>query len=94
MKLYTEQTEEMASYQKQIQELNEYVKFLLEHFKPVFNGEIYLSGKELCELLHISQRTLQQYRDDGFLPYIQIEGKILYKESDVLKILENNYKAM
>ncbi|MEC5396072.1 DNA-binding protein, partial [Bergeyella sp. RCAD1439] len=37
---------------------------------------------------------LQQYRDDGFLPYIQIEGKILYKESDVLKILENNYKAM
>ncbi len=55
------------------------------------NGEIYLSGEDVCELLHISKRTLQQYRDDCVIPYIQIKGKILYKESDIKYILERNY---
>jgi predicted site-specific integrase-resolvase len=41
----------------------------------------------MCKLLHISKRTLQQYRDDNILPYIQIGGKIIYKESDILTIL-------
>ena len=55
------------------------------------NGEIYLSGEDVCKLLHISKRTLQQYRDDSILPYIQIGGEIIYKESDILTILEQNY---
>ena len=55
------------------------------------NGEIYLSGEDVCKLLHISKRTLQQYRDDNIIPFIQIGGKIIYKESDILTILEKNY---
>ncbi len=55
------------------------------------NGEIYLSGEDVCKLLHVSKRTLQQYRDDSILPYVQIAGKIIYKESDILTILERNY---
>ena len=55
------------------------------------NGEIYLSGEDVGKLLHISKRTLQQYRDDNILPFIQIGGKIIYKESDILKVLEQNY---
>ncbi|WP_449390400.1 helix-turn-helix domain-containing protein [Elizabethkingia argenteiflava] len=39
----------------------------------------------------MSKRTLQQYCDDNILPYIQIDGKIIYKESDILTILEQNY---
>lgn len=67
------------------------IEEMLKNYRPVMNGEIYLSGEELCELLHISKRTIQQYRDDTILPYIQIGGKIIYKESDILKILEQNY---
>lgn len=56
------------------------------------NGEKYLDGNEICDFLHISQRTLQDYRDKGKLGYIQISsGKILYKESDILRLLEDNY---
>lgn len=55
------------------------------------NGEIYLSGEDVCKLLHISRRTLQQYRDDQILPYIQIGGKIIFKQTDLLRILEQNY---
>lgn len=55
------------------------------------NGEIYLSGEDVCKLLHISKRTLQQYRDDNILPYIQIGGKIIFKQSDIVSVLEQNY---
>lgn len=83
--------EEIAQYKAALTRLQEQVAFIQEHFRPLVGGELYLNGKEVCELLHIGKRTLQQYRDDKLLPYIQIGGKILYKESDILKTLEDNY---
>ena len=74
-----------------ITRLRNRVEEILKNYRPVMNGEIYLSGEDVCELLHISKRTLQQYRGDHILPYIQIGGKIIYKESDILNILEQNY---
>jgi len=75
----------------QLENLKQQMDFILKNFRPVFDGEVFLSGKEVCELLHITKRTLQQYRDDGLFPYIQIGGKILFKQSDILKVLEANY---
>ena len=63
-----------------------------EYFHPLFKGEIYLTGEQVCEMLHISKRTLQQYRDDGLIPYIKLERKILFRESDIIKVLEDNYQ--
>lgn len=59
--------------------------------KPLLNGEQFLDNKELSELLHISQRSLQDYRDHGKIPFYKLEGKILYKQSDILKFLADNY---
>ncbi len=59
--------------------------------RPSLNGEEYLSGAEVCKVLNITKRTLQEYRDMRQIPYILICGKILYKESDLLKILEDKY---
>ena len=59
--------------------------------KSVFAGELFLTGKEVCERLYISPRTLQDYRDRKIIPYTQFAGKILYKASDLEKILEENY---
>ena len=60
--------------------------------KPLFSGEHFLTGKEVCERLYISPRTLQDYRDRRIIPYTQVAGKILYKESDLERLLEENYK--
>ena len=46
--------------------------------KSLFNGERFLTDEELSKVLRVSRRTLQ--------------GKTLYKESDILKILEDSYK--
>lgn len=59
--------------------------------KTMLSGEIFLDNNEVCELLHLSPRTLQDYRDKGFIAFYKLEGKILYKMSDVRKMLEKNY---
>lgn len=62
-----------------------------ETHKPLFAGELFLTGKEVCERLYISPRTLQDYRDRKVIPYTQIAGKILNKASDLERILKMNY---
>ena len=64
---------------------------LAEDNRPLFNGERFLSDKELSDLLKISRRCLQDYRDQGRISYIRLGGKILYKVSDIEKLLEDNY---
>ena len=91
MDLLTNEAEEIIAHQEMITRLRYRIEEILKNYRPVMNGEIYLSGEDVCGLLHISKRTLQQYRDDNILPYIQIGGKIIYKESDILTILEENY---
>ena len=68
------------------------IKEVAQTHKPLFGGEHFLTGKEVCERLYISPRTLQDYRDKRVIPYTQFTGKILYKASDLEKILMMNYK--
>ncbi|MCL1672934.1 helix-turn-helix domain-containing protein [Sphingobacterium thalpophilum] len=91
MDLFTNDNDEIIAHKEMITQLRTRIESILKNYRPVMNGEIYLSGEDLCKLLHISKRTLQQYRDDNILPYIQIGGKIIYKETDILTILEQNY---
>lgn len=69
------------------------IREVAETHKPLFGGEHFLTGKEVCERLYISPRTLQDYRDKGIIPYTQFAGKILYKASDLERLLEENYSA-
>lgn len=59
--------------------------------RSMSNGEHYLSSEEVCKALRITKRTLQQYRDDGLVSYVTLPGKMLYKESDILALLQRNY---
>ena len=60
--------------------------------KPTFKGERFLTDEELSGILRISRRTLQEYRTLGVIPYYLLQGKVLYKESDIQKMLEDAYK--
>ena len=41
--------------------------------------------------LKVSIRTLQEWRDTGVIPYIQIKGKIIYRQSDIERLLQTYY---
>ena len=47
----------------------------------------WLDNQEVCQLLNISKRTLQTYRDNGILPYSQIGHKMYYRPEDVERVL-------
>lgn len=91
MDLFTNDNDEIIAHQEMITKLRTRIESILKNYRPVMNGEIYLSGEDVCKLFHISKRTLQQYRDDHILPFIQIGGKIIYRETDILTVLEQNY---
>lgn len=48
----------------------------------------WMDSQEACELLNVTKRTLQTYRDTGRLPFSRIERKVYYKSQDVLRLLE------
>lgn len=60
--------------------------------KSLFSGERFLTDEELSKILRVSRRTLQEYRTFGVIPYYMVQGKALYKESDIMKILDDAYK--
>ncbi len=58
---------------------------------PLPPEQTWLDNQELCQLLKICPRTAQNYRDNGVLPYTQIGGKVFYRQSDIIRVLEDNY---
>ena len=61
-----------------------------KNFRPVLNGERYSTDSELAEKLKLTRRALADYRMNGMLPYYKVGGKLLYKEKDILVLLEKN----
>ena len=85
------ETPEMKQLISGIKNLTKRVRTTAQTHRPLFEGELYLTGREVCERLYLSPRTLQDYRDKGIFPYTQIAGKILYRMSDLQRILAESY---
>jgi hypothetical protein len=47
----------------------------------------WFDNQEVCQILNISKRSLQTYRDNGTLPYTQINHKMFYKPEDVEQVI-------
>jgi excisionase family DNA binding protein len=51
----------------------------------------WFTGDEVCRILCISKRTLQNYRDQRRISFYQIGRKIYYKATDVDDLLERHH---
>lgn len=71
------------------------LKELMQLTKSGFNGQqlaqLWLDNQDVAIALHLSKRTMQTLRDNGTLPYSQINNKIYYKASDINALLESSY---
>ena len=72
-----------------MKELLDLYKKVIGNYRPLLDGERYLTDQEVAQILKVSRRTLQEYRNDGVLPYILLGGKVLYRESDLERVLES-----
>lgn len=91
MKIMDNKDDRILSINKGLEQTLKAVRYMLDNYRPLFNGERYLTDKDLSRKLNISRRTLQDYRTNGMIPYIMLGGKVMYKESDIQKMLDNAY---
>lgn len=55
--------------------------------------ETYLNNKQFMEMLDVSLRTAQTWRDEGKISFSQVGNKIYYKLSDVEKFMQEYRNA-
>ena len=67
------------------------IESIVKHYKPHLNGERFLFNNEVSKKLNVSLRTLQVWLDTGLIPFIQIKGKIIYRQIDIDKLLQKHY---
>ncbi|GKI23628.1 DNA-binding protein [Odoribacter laneus] len=82
----------IKSFFSSLENLSKKVEKIRDNRKSSLDGERYYTDKELAVILKVSRRSLQDYRNNGILPYSQIGGRILYRASDIERTLMDGYK--
>ena len=52
----------------------------------------YLDNQEFLQMMKITARTAQRWRDIGLIGYSLIEGKVYYKRAEIVSLLVKTYK--
>lgn len=91
MELINKDTPQVKEFISSLNSMLDGIESIVKHYKPHLNGERFLSNNEVSKKLNVSLRTLQEWRDIGLIPFIQIKGKIIYRQSDIDKLLQKHY---
>ncbi len=81
-----------VGFMKELDSMLNGIESMNEKSKASFGNERFLTDKEVSAWLKVSRRTLQDYRNNGMVSYYQLGGKILYKESDIEKLVMDGYR--
>ena len=83
----------VAEFGNSLDRLLDNYERLTANYRPTLGGERFFTDKEVSARLKVSRRTLQDYRNEGRIAYIQLGGKILYRESDIERMLNDGYRS-
>lgn len=75
MEVITKDMEEVQAYFEALERGMKYVDNVTANFRPAMNGEVYLTGEDVCRILHITTRTLQDYRAQGLSRSLRCRAK-------------------
>ena len=80
---------ERSTYEELLTSFNNFVEQMKKMVSRGTDKRLgdWLDNQDVCQMLNISPRTLQTFRDNGTLAYSQINRKIYYKLKDVKGIL-------
>lgn len=79
MELITKDNENVIAFLKALDRMLDNVEQVTKNCRPTFDGEHFLTDREMSERFKICRRALQDYRTQGKTPYIHLGGKVLYK---------------
>ena len=86
MEVITIQSEAFQELVKKMDEIQ--TKLTAKEKEP---KEIWLDNQEFIQLIKISKRTAQHYRDTGMISFSQVGSKIYYRMNDVEELLKKHY---
>lgn len=86
-------TKEIRRELRAMRETKELLDELAARMRPMYGADRFLNDREAAKWLRVSQRTLQDYRTRNLIPYFKLPGKVLYRESDLVALLENHYNV-
>ena len=72
-----------------LQKLDSLIASLSDNRKLPYDP--FFTNDEFMDLMSISVRTSQLWRDQGLISYSQISGKIYFRMSDIQRLLDDNY---
>ena len=81
---------EKRTFKQMIQHLENFVKQVKTLCGNPYDSSKWMDNTEVCELLQISPRTLQSYRDKGTLSYSQIGRKCYYRTTDIEQLISQS----
>lgn len=81
MEIISIHTEVLDSLIKNLKDLTEEVEQICRN--EDYTLQVWLDNQDVCEILNVSKRTLQSYRDTGRLAYSRMDRKIYYKPEDI-----------
>ena len=87
MPYYTLTEEMLDKIHSRISELALNVK-TKQHLEP---QDVFFDNQEFLQLMNISKRTAQVWRDSGYIGYSQMGNKIYYRLIDIQDLLNENY---
>lgn len=87
------ESEEVKNIFIAIDQAQKALQLAVANYRPLIGPERYLTGGEVCDLLHISPRTLQTLRDTRQIPFTVVSERIiLYPETGIRETLTKNYR--
>ena len=71
---------------------------IVERIEKILNGlkktenEEFIDNQEFLQLMKITTRTAQKWRDTGIVGYSLVGGKVYYKKEEITTLLKKSYK--
>lgn len=87
MEVITLQSEAFQEIMKRMDDMNAVL-----NQKQKSPQDTFVDNQEFIQLMNISKRTAQAWRDEGIISFSQVGSKIYYRMSDIQKLLDGNYK--
>ena len=88
--LLTRESPEITQFFQDIGHITELLKSEPDRYRPGLPGDRYLPDAEREDFLKLTRRRLGAHRTTGLIPYYRLGGRILYKEKDIIKLLDEN----
>lgn len=88
MEVLAIQKSALDGMKNELKALLELTENATQKYTPIFGHEQWLDNQEVCLMMNITKRTLQNFKSKGLLPYSKLNRKNYYKRSDVQTLLE------